>query len=213
MGDESIYKQYTYARNVIQWNIDIKNGINKYAKTSEINLRDDLTEGYNIMPNFFLSAKVNEKFDYTDDVIDKTDRKNRRHKKVHFENRLFDRNTLLLSHYDVNFLYVLSLYARNNALRKLNWKQQVREKICCEIQDWLQEEYNFYLLEPKDVSLEEAVNKHFKLLNGKIYRLNDNDNKLILALDKDKKFDTENESLLNEIDKDFNRTDYSLITP
>lgn len=31
-----------------------------------------------------------------------------------FENRLFDRDTLLLCHYDVNFLYIVSLYGRNN---------------------------------------------------------------------------------------------------
>ena len=63
LGDESIYKQYTYARNVIQWNLDIFNEINGKTKgmsTSGIKLRDEVTEGYNIIPNFFISARMDE---------------------------------------------------------------------------------------------------------------------------------------------------------
>lgn len=116
LGSESIYKQYTYARNVIQWNLDIFNNGN--TTESGIRIRDDVTEGYNIIPNFFVSAKMDESFDYTNDGIEKTDRKKNRHKQVQFNNRLFDRDTLLLFHYDVNFLFVLSLYARNNTDQK-----------------------------------------------------------------------------------------------
>lgn len=83
-----------------------------------------MTEGYNIIPNFFVSAKMDEDFSYTNDGIEKTDRKKNRHKQVQFNNRLFDRDTLLLFHYDVNFLFVLSLYARNNAGQKEHWKQK-----------------------------------------------------------------------------------------
>jgi hypothetical protein len=35
LGRESVYKQYTYARNVIQWNLDIFNGLNETVKTSQ----------------------------------------------------------------------------------------------------------------------------------------------------------------------------------
>ena len=44
-----------------------------------------MTEGYNILPNFFISAKLNEMFSYDDDNIEKTDRKRNRHKRVQFE--------------------------------------------------------------------------------------------------------------------------------
>ena len=213
LDEESIYKQYTYARNVIQWNIDIKNGVNKDVRTSEINLRDDLTEGYNIIPNFFLSAKVNNEFNYAVDDIDKTNRKKNKHKKVHFENRLFDRNTLLLSHYDVNFLFVLSLYARNSTALKLNWKRHVREKFYSELRKWLQEDYEFYLLKPlASISLEEAVERLFRLLNGKIYKLGEEDVFLILALEKEAKYLFENVPLFSRIKKFFQIYDYSLIT-
>jgi hypothetical protein len=71
LGRESIYKQYTYARNVIQWNLDIFNS----GKTtpSGVRLRDEVTEGYNIIPNFFISAKMDQAFDYQNDGIDRTD--------------------------------------------------------------------------------------------------------------------------------------------
>ena len=149
LGRESVYKQYTYARNVIQWNLDIFNGLNDTVKSSQVRLRDEKTEGYEIIPNFFISAKLDEKFRYDDDGIEKTDRRRNKHKNVQFMNRLFDRDTMLLFHYDVNFLYVLSLYARNNASQKAAWKRKIRSRFRSEIQQWLQEDYDFYAMRAK----------------------------------------------------------------
>ena len=81
-------------------------------------LRNRLVKKWN---ETFEQAKMDESFDYTNDGIEKTDRKKNRHKQVQFNNRLFDRDTLLLFHYDVNFLFVLSLYARNNTDQKTQW--------------------------------------------------------------------------------------------
>lgn len=85
IGPKSVYKQYTYARNVIQHNVDIFNA--KGTTDSGVKLRDDITEGYNIIPNFFISAMMNKEFDYTDDGIVQTNRINKRYKKTHYENR------------------------------------------------------------------------------------------------------------------------------
>lgn len=168
LGKESIYKQYTYARNVIQCNLDIWG--RGEVPESGIRLRDDITEGYNIIPNFFVSAKMDEHFDYSADGISQTDRKNKRHRKEHFKNRLFDRDTLLLFHYDVNFLFVLSLYARNNTNQKAEWKQAVRNRFRREIREWLQQDYNFYAMRAKEyINGEEYIKQHFKELIGKIY--------------------------------------------
>lgn len=203
LGPESIYKQYTYARNVIQWNLDIFNS----GKTTEsgIRLRDDVTEGYNIIPNFFVSAKMDEDFSYTNDGIEKTDRKKNRYKQVQFNNRLFDRDTLLLFHYDVNFLFVLSLYARNNAGQKEHWKQKIRERFRSEIQEWLQNDYDFYAMKAHpDVNGEEYIKKHFKELLGKVYTPFVEDGTYSLALDTtNEKNKVENERLLNELKKYF----------
>lgn len=182
LGSGSVYKQYTYARNVIQWNLDIFN--DGRQTESGVKLRDDVTEGYNIIPNFFISAKLNEHFDYSDDGIEKTDRKHNKHKKMQFKNRLFDRDTLLLFHYDVNFLFVLSLYARDNAIQKAEWKEKVRNKFRQEIQNWLQQDYNFYAMRARPgVNGEEYIKHNFKEVVGKIYTPFKDENTYSLALD------------------------------
>ena len=85
-----------------------------------------MTEGYNVIPNFFISAKMDEGLSYADRV-DETKRPQSYFVSRQFENRLFDRDTLLVFHYDVNFLYVVSLYARDNAGQKAAWKNKARE--------------------------------------------------------------------------------------
>ena len=60
VGDESVYKQYTYARNVIQWNLDLFLSGEEAKKQKDnpknIWLRDETTEGYNIIPDCFISS-------------------------------------------------------------------------------------------------------------------------------------------------------------
>ena len=180
LSSESIYKQYTYARNVIQWNLDIFNG----GRKSDVRLRDEVTEGYNIIPNFFISAKMDKEFDYSNDGIEKTDRKKNKHKQIQFKNRLFDRDTLLLFHYDVNFLFVLSLYARNNNSQKAEWKNDIRNKFRKEIQDWLQKDYDFYAMRARPgVDGEEYIRHNFKQVVGKIYTPFSDEKTYSLALD------------------------------
>ena len=205
LGRESVYKQYTYARNVIQWNLDIFNGLNDTVKTSPVRLRDELTEGYEIIPNFFISAKLDEQFRYNDDGIEKTDRKKNKHKNVQFMNRLFDRDTMLLFHYDVNFLYVLSLYARDNASQKAAWKNKIRNRFRREIQEWLQKDYDFYAMRAKPGVDDAAyIKTHFQQLLGKIYTPFSQDKSIYsLALENADKYKSENNALLSELRKHF----------
>lgn len=205
LGRESVYKQYTYARNVIQWNLDIFNGFNDTVKSSQVRLRDEKTEGYEIIPNFFISAKLDEKFRYDDDGIEKTDRRRNKHKNVQFMNRLFDRDTMLLFHYDVNFLYVLSLYARNNASQKAAWKRKIRSRFRSEIQQWLQEDYDFYAMRAKPgVDDVEYIKTHFQQTLGKIYTPFAQDQSVYsLALENDEKYQAENEALLSQLRQHF----------
>ena len=200
LSKESIYKQYTYARNVIQWNLDIFNSGKK--PSSGIKLRDDETEGYNIIPNFFISATMDEKYRYAIDGIKETDRKNNRYMSKHFQNRLFDRDTLLLFHYDVNFLFVLSLYARNNKGEQDLWKENIRDKFCTEIRNWLQQDFNFYAMRPlPSVNVKEYVETHFRQVLGKVYTPFEEENIFSLALDKN--YEKDNEALLAELRKSF----------
>ena len=205
LGRESVYKQYTYARNVIQWNLDIFNGLNDTVKTSPVRLRDEQTEGYEIIPNFFISAKLDEQFRYDNDGIEKTDRKKNKHKNVQFMNRLFDRDTMLLFHYDVNFLYVLSLYARDNASQKAAWKNKIRNRFRREIQEWLQKDYDFYAMRAKPGVDDAAyIKTHFQQLLGKIYTPFSQDKSIYsLALENADKYKSENNALLSELRKHF----------
>ena len=201
LGPESIYKQYTYARNVIQWNLDIFN--RGQEPQSGVKLRDDVTEGYNIIPNFFISAKMDETFDYANDGIEKTDRKNNRHRKEQFKNRLFDRDTLMLFHYDVNFLFVLSLYARNNASQKAVWKHNIRDKFREDIQKWLQDDYDFYAMSAKPgVDARQYFKTHFQEVLGKTYTPFADNNIFSLALDKQDP-EENNKQLLAELERFF----------
>ena len=206
IGRESVYKQFTYARNVIQWHLNLfmdneKDDVEWKNRLPE--LRDDVTEGYNVIPNFFISAKLNEELSYKEE-IERTDRRLTHFDNKHFKNRLFDRDTLLVCHYDVNFLYVVSLYARNNTFQKDSWKEKVRKKFREEIQRMLSEKYEFYAMSAHpDVDAKTYIKEHFQDVLGKIYAPYSDKNVLSLALDKDVSFKSENDALLTELKKHF----------
>ena len=206
VGKESVYKQFTYARNVIQWNLNLF--MNVDAVDSEWMgkvpmLRDDVTEGYNIIPNFFISARLNKELSYKED-IEIADKKQTYFSNKQFENRLFDRDTLLICHYDVNFLYVVSLYARNNAIQKDNWKAKVREMFRTEIQRILSEKFEFYAMTAHpDVNAEIYIKEHFQEVLGKIYTPYSNKNIFSLALETDEKYKEDNANLLAELRNHF----------
>lgn len=205
LGKESIYKQYTYARNVIQWNLDIFNSGRK--PESGIKLRDDETEGYNIIPNFFISATMDEKFRYAIDGIKETDRKNNRYISKQFQNRLFDRDTLLLFHYDVNFLFVVALYGRNGQGEKKVWRDKVRKMFRKEIQQMLNSKFDFYAVTAKEgVSGVEYIQDHFQQLLGKIFTPYDDrgtQRYYSLALDNGEQFAGENATILSLLKDSF----------
>ena len=201
---ESVYKQFTYARNVIQWNLNLfldESKENQTLREAHPKYRDEQTEGYNIIPNFFISAKMDENLSYADNVST-TDHENKPFPSRHFENRLFDRDTLLVYHYDVNFLYVISLYARENKYQKAQWKANVRKLFREKIQAALEEKYNFYAMTPKPgLNHEKYLRENFQELLGKVYRPFDDTNYLSLALDKQK--ESENKDLLDKLQKDY----------
>jgi len=199
ISDESVYKQYTYARNVIQWNMNLFLDNQDYSKC----YRDEETEGYNIVPNFFISARMDSNLSYSDDIYE-TDRDNKTFISRHFENRLFDRDTLLISHYDVNFLFIVSLYAKDNDYSKAQWKSKVRKLFRENIQDMLQSKFEFYAMSAKPgVDATEYIKENFQSVLGKLYKPYTNPNYFSLALDKNDKYIAENESLLSELRKHF----------
>ena len=169
LGDTSIYKQYTYARNIVQYNIDL--WMDESLPNPDIRLRDDVTEGYNIIPNFFISAAMKPgdySYNHREIELTKTGKKNPEIK-FQFKDRLFDRDTMLLSRYNVNFLFVVSLYARNRQSEKAIWKEEVRMQFRKEIRKVLEHDYSFYPMRSKGVILDDYMTQHFRQLNGKVF--------------------------------------------
>ncbi|WP_276865225.1 LlaJI family restriction endonuclease [Mediterranea massiliensis] len=186
LGDKSIYKQYTYAKNVIQWNMNLfLDGENKGGQPQ---LRDTLTEGYNLIPNFFISARIPDRrnggsrfLSFDDKELKSQDSGIQLNRQ--FENRLFDRDTLLLCHYDVNFLYIVSLYGRDNKSSQTVWREYVRKEFRSKIQETLNRLYTFRTLQPRaGMDCYQFIQDNFQRLNGKLYRPKENGNYLILAL-------------------------------
>lgn len=180
LSKESIYKQFTYARNVIQWNIDLFNDGKAEEKVGHIKLRDDVTEGYNIIPNFFISANQNvlrpeDDIKLIDNDKDVEYRRQQYYLSRQFENRLFDRDTFLLAHYDVNFLFVVALYGRNNSASKVLWRNKVRKMFRTEIQQMLKDNFEFYAMTAKsDVNPDAYIKENFQQVLGKMYHPFDN---------------------------------------
>lgn len=189
LTSESIYKQYTYARNVIQWNINLflsddtaYDELDKQKRQADrgrfgdIRLQDaSMTEGYDVIPNFFISAFVNNdlKYNAQENIRPHKDKNEEHCTKVsyQFPDRLFDRDTLFLSQYDVNFLYVLFLYARNKANEKSQWKEYVRKKFRDEIRAVIQNEFMIYAMRAR-LGVDGALylQQHFYELNGRVFQ-------------------------------------------
>jgi hypothetical protein len=224
VGRESVYKQFTYARNVIQWNLDLFNDGTPEEQNGHVMLRDDVTEGYNVIPNFFISAQQNTL--KKEDDIHLTDKKEKYYFSRQYENRLFDRDTFLIAHYDVNFLFIVALYGRNNKSEKDNWKKKVRGMFRKEIQEMLEKKFLFYALTPhENVNADEYIRENFQLLLGKVFKpFEDNGTQQYFSLalrnpssltkpeevELRKRLEVENEGIRQVIDQYFYRADCDL---
>lgn len=223
LTSESIYKQYTYARNVIQWNINLflsdetafddkdrENRAKDRESFKDIHLQDTgATEGYDVIPNFFISGFVYD--DHRYNAGDKNIRKHYNGKGEHcttvsyqFPDRLFDRDILFLSQYDVNFLYVLFLYARNKANEKAQWKRNVRDIFRNEIREVIQKEYCIYAMRAKlGIDGELYMQKHFYELNGRVFKPYGEDREVYFAYARPYAKWKETEEQFNELKADF----------
>lgn len=214
---KSIHKQFTYAKNIIQYSLNIfqkeerRRSVDEQKVIKGLRYRDELTEGYNITPNFFIRGAikkeyVNEgKLNITDPGLEPDPQEFQVN--IHFPNRLFDRDTLYLQAYRINFLYVMAAYVRGD--RNLGFKSDTRKRFRDDILSTFNRKYDFYIVTPKDATLsgvEEFVRKHFKTLIGKIYRGSDTDTSLWLALE----HNSDSASLKKEIEADASITPVSL---
>ena len=221
----SIYKQFTYAKNIIQYNIGelLDNG----KSFKGLRYRDELTEGYSVTPNFFIrgylpnsdgdkeSLQFREPYfrnDTSEELIKNEEDSNSYQliddegnpigsnkgqslwdlRNRHFRNRLFDRDTLLLLVYNVNFLYVLKAYTSKRSSLREEFKRDAREKFRKNFLNLLRDKYYFWAIYLPDWQkpdyaerLQDFVDRHFHALMGRVFQPAGTPHCLILALERD----------------------------
>lgn len=193
-GENSIFKQFTYVRNVIQMNMDLWDKPKNERDITRWNYYDPITEGYNITPNFFIRGEIQpNKMDYNEPQL-KAETENgivKVERKLHHRNRIFDRDTLFVQKYSINFLYVLSAYAKNHS--DSDYKKTIRKKFRDNLLRWLADNYLFLILTPVSQKYN-PLEKHFHQLLGKVYSYNENQYLLGLdyGLNEDSESETEN---------------------
>ena len=166
--DISKSKQYTYAKNIIQLELEWFNTNKK--KTDVLKYRDELTEGYNLTPNFFISGKVEAGYSYDKDYLEPPKEDAFLDDHYQFKNRIFDRDTLFLMQFDVNLLFVVNAYVSRNQRIRVAFKETAAIRFRNEFINALEYRYEFYLMRIRDgKSLEEGIKEHFRDINGKVF--------------------------------------------
>lgn len=189
-GKLSTYKQFTYAKNVIQFNIDL---LNKNKSYDKIRYRDKITEGYNISPNFFIYGYLNDENNFDIPQLEKTGKVE---KSFHFEDRIFDRDTLFVLQYRINFLFVLKSYTSNN-FNKLNsfrndTKNQFRDQFLKYFNSINDCNFKFYEKDFQDQNLKTFIDDNFRSLNGKAIKTKENTLLVAISNQDENKTDLEN---------------------
>jgi hypothetical protein len=182
--ENSIYKQFTYAKNVIQFNIDLLNEGKQVNKN--LRYRDDITEGYNITPNFFIQGVVDNNFDFDNDMLLLDSKKGIKHS-YHFKERIFDRDSLFVNHYTINFLFVLKSYSEKSTFELNKYRVSIHEKFRHNFVRYLDKQnlFKFYYSDFEDFELlKDFVNIEFRKLNGRIYTSKSKKNRLIISVHK-----------------------------
>ena len=192
-----LYKQFTYARNAIQYNVQqlYLEKVVGAEKLKELRYRDSipldtsvttdgmhkykdsLTEGYNVTPNFFIRNGVPDgHINYADPQL-KANKDIREDTQKQFEDRLFDRDTLLLREYYINLFFVMRAYATQE-----DWSDELHSIIRADLIENLNRKYSFYKVRPKPTPVP-FVWVHFHEIIGKAYRNDYFDDDIILAFE------------------------------
>nr|WP_181718611.1 hypothetical protein [Pedobacter sp.] len=178
-GKLSMFKQFTYAKNILQYNIDLFVKAGRYH-SANMRYRDIDTEGYNITPNFFIYGYVSDVDDFDQDLIESYGEPV---KSSHFPDRLFDRDTLFVHQYKINFLFVLKSYSSNDLGLSRDFKLRTKQRFRNEFVNYFNKPaecgFKLYSKVLPAHELQKIITDNFKVLNGKSYIVNGNE--LIIA--------------------------------
>ena len=178
-GKSSKFKQFTYAKNVIQFHIDVLNQTSKLP--NGLRYRDEATEGYNISPNFFIYGYVDDYRIFEEPLLEA--KNDNPIISAHFPDRLFDRDTLFIHEYKLNFLYVLKAYTSSSKSSILKFRNKTKAQFRNKFVRFFNcpEKSGFFVFEEKfatKLELTDYVDSNFRSLNGKCISV---DNSLLVA--------------------------------
>ena len=163
-----MYKQYTYARNVIQECIALSYKNPEEYRRLGLRYRDSLTEGYCPSPNFFIRGKffaeTSNPFSTTELYIKKLPFNRHNDIQYQFTDRLFDRDTLILMTFEVNFLYILHSYASGDDVSKA--RAALRSRFRKGFMETLEDLYD---IKPLENATKDFIDRNFRDLIGKVF--------------------------------------------
>lgn len=199
----ALYKQFTYAKNAIQYHIDkiYLPGVSE----GTLHYRDKYTEGYNITPNFFIRSRVTkDDTDFDKPAMKMTYWDEAKHLEYpkpnkHFEDRFFDRDTLILREFSINLLFVIAAYA---GYEEEYWKSDFHRTIREAFIKSIDKEYEFFILTPQNEDISKFHYLYYEWLNGKAYTLESNKESapehLLLAFEKTAKGEQDRQAFLSQ---------------
>lgn len=210
-GKISIYKQFTYAKNIVQFNIDLHNN-QKSSEIPGVRYYDKKTEGYNITPNFLLYAFIPENegnmiLDYKTHRLDYYNEDIKPKCSFHFSERLFDRDTLFVHEYKINFLFVLHSYCTKSVSNLLSFRNETKVFFRDRLKSYFKNDqmsgFEFKIKRfNNSQDLENYMKANFRVLIGKVISINDT----TLLLAKNIKYSSNNiefEKLTNEFNDNY----------
>lgn len=201
ISENSVYKQFTYAKNVIQYNIDLLHENIKIPSliNKNIRYRDEVTEGYSISPNFFIQGVIKNINDFENHTLIQNIEKGTE-KSAHFKERLFDRDTLFINYYEINFLFVLNAYTNYSQDNVIEIRKTFKNIFKKHFKSYFKNHsgFDFYEFSFKNESdLREFVDFEFRNLTGRIIRTLSQPDKLILAINFNRESKLKEKNLLD----------------
>ncbi|MDF2552856.1 MAG: hypothetical protein K0R77_2131 [Chryseobacterium sp.] len=186
ISENSVYKQFTYAKNVIQYNIDLLHENAKIPSliNKNIRYRDELTEGYSISPNFFIQGIIKDINDFDTHGLAQNINKGTE-KNAHFKERLFDRDTLFINYYEINFLFVLNAYTNFSSSNIIELRNYFKTEFKRHFISYFKNHSGFDFYEfifENEGDLKQFVDTEFRYLIGRIIRTLSSSTRLILAM-------------------------------
>lgn len=173
----SIFKQFTYSRNIIQ-EFEKNRG---YFDKHNILLREDFSRGYDAIPNFFVFGDINHEeykkipeipiVPFNQPLITKQ-----------FENVFFDRDTFHIFYFKINLLFLMKAYTIKIQKIKKQYQSLFRKIVRTRIADYYNHVYDMFILQEE--TLKNFIKSNYYIFWGKVFFIGKD--RAVLVLEKNR---------------------------